>query len=170
MTFRPDLEAAARPEPRPPTARAPRAAYVHCGLFRIAPDGLERPGLCGAADELVLLIDIVMGTAAPTGPRELVVECWRGDLLRDRQRQQVPFTAGGRWSAAFRLHWTGRPDGSTRLRCRVLLDGQEIGDEQALLGRPEVDAQGRLAGPAPAASPATLLAFEQALLARLDDR
>ncbi len=90
------------------------------------------------------------------------MELWRGDRLRDRFQKPLEDATGGCWSYAFRLTWCASSPGSSRLIARVLLDGAEVARSAILLGRPDVDAQGRFADIATRpASAATLLSFER---------
>jgi hypothetical protein len=118
---------------------------------------LVRPG-----DEVVLWVEARAGHRS----RELVVEFWRGDQLRDRWRQRL--RPGADIAQALRLRW-GEAGVSARLTCRVLIDGREVARRTALLGPGAVDAQGRFADGAAArgASPATLLAFTDELRRQL---
>jgi hypothetical protein len=108
-----------------------------------------RPG-----DELILWLEAWTGRL----PHELAVELWRGDQLRDCWTWQLE--RGARLSQALRLRW-GNAGGSSRLTCRVLIDGREVARRTALVAPGTFDAQGRFAeDPAgQRASPATLLAF-----------
>jgi hypothetical protein len=137
-------------------------ADVRCGLFRITPAGPERAGLVCPGDELVLFVEVRAGGR----PRELVVELLRGDRPRDRWRQRLEADV----NLAFRLR-RGEGLGSSRLTCRVMLDGREVACETALIGPGPADAQGRFASDAvlPSASPATLLAFAGELQRQLAD-
>jgi hypothetical protein len=145
-----------------PGPEQPGLASVRCGLYRVGREGAGAAGLVGQGDEVVLWVEVRAGWRA----RELVVELWRGDRLRDRGRLRL--RRGVSVSRLWRLRW-GEAGGSSRLTCRVLVDGREVARRAALLGPGAVDAQGRFAGGAPArgASPATLLAFTDELRRRL---
>jgi hypothetical protein len=125
---------------------------VRWGLYVLEGNRLRRPGLVGPAEELVLL-------ASVTGPpARITVELYRGDRLRDRQ-EWAPAPAGGETVVAVHLGRSATLTGSGRLRCRLLLDGREIGERTVLLGPNAIDAQGRFAEtPGAAASDATRLA------------
>jgi hypothetical protein len=118
---------------------------------------MVRPGA-----ELVLLLEVPIGHR----PCDLAVEFWRGEQLRDSWRRRLD-SAG--IAMAMRLHW-GEARASSRLTCRVLIDGREVARQTALLGPCTFDAQGRfLDGTEPqTASPATLLAFTAELQRQLD--
>jgi hypothetical protein len=129
-----------------------------CAFYRITASGPQRTGLIQAGEELVLALEIRAGGQ----PREVVVEFWRGDRRRDRWVHHLG--SGDEEHRLFRLHW-GETGGSSRLTCRVLIDGREVARRTALLGPGQVDAQGRLPDrdAARAVSAATLLAFTQEL-------
>src|SRR5262249_15686753 len=99
---------------------------IRCGLYRIAPEGAARAGLVRPGDELVLWVE----APAYVGTRWLLVELWRGDRLRDRWGQRLERGAGR--NVVFRLCW-GEGGSSSRLTCRVLLDGREVARQTALL-------------------------------------
>jgi hypothetical protein len=77
--------------------------------------------------------------------------------------------SNGSARVAVRLRWGKRPGASSRLICRVALDGQQVGRWTVLLMPDTVDAQGRLqTETARPASEATRLAYESAFRALLD--
>lgn len=78
---------------------------------------------------------------------ELAVELWRGDVRRSCLREQVRLTHGGSRSAAYRLRWSERPDASSRITCRVLLNDRVALEQCVLVGRPQVEAHGRTESP-----------------------
>ena len=129
-----------------------------CGLYRITASGPQETGLIQSGEELVLAVEVRAGGQ----PREILVEFWRGDRRRDRWVHHLG--PGDEEQRVFRLHW-GETRGSSRLTCRVLIDGREVARRTALLGPGRVDAQGRL--PSGAAvrevSAASLLAFAEEL-------
>jgi hypothetical protein len=125
---------------------------VRWGVYVVEGNRLRRPGLVGPAEELVLLVAVTPAAA------RLTVELYRGDRLRDRQ-EWAPAADAGEAVLAVRLGRSATWAGSSRLRCRLLLDGREVGERTVLLGPPAIDAQGRFAGsPGAAASDATRLA------------
>jgi hypothetical protein len=148
---------------RPADEGSPEPASIRAGLYHLTPEGPSRAGLVRSDDGLVLLVEVVTGDH----PRELMVEFWRGDRLRDQWGRRL--NAGERLSLAFRLRW-GAPGASSRLTCRILIDGRPVIRRTALLGEEPVDAQGRLANgiASRAASLATLLAFRDELRRHLD--
>jgi hypothetical protein len=147
----------------------PNPPWIHCGLYRLGPDGLRKPGLVRSEDELVLLIEIDPGGRMRPGASNLTVELWRGDRLRDQRRSHLRPASSGRTVLALRLDWGRGKDGSARLSCRVRLDGREVARLEMLLGQPAIDAQGRFRDDTPNnASTATLLAFVRQLEDRLD--
>jgi hypothetical protein len=105
------------------------------------------------------------------GPRrddsELIVELDRGDELRHRLRQPVDWSRGP-GCVALRLHWGARPGASSRLTCRLTLDGLAVGERTVLLLPDAVDAQGRFRSGGAAASANTRLVCERAFQALLD--
>jgi hypothetical protein len=102
--------------------------------------------------------------AVVTPPTRLTVELYRGDRLRDRQEWTPPPHGDGEAVFAVRLGRSATRLGSARLRCRLLIDGREVGQRTVLLGAPVIDAQGRLAElPAAAPSVATQLAYVRLL-------
>jgi hypothetical protein len=140
---------------------------VTSAIYRLSGGNLLEPGLPGPADELVLLVDLT--TDPPRSPPhrdiELAVELWRGEQMRDRFRQMLGPGKRGRWWFAFRLKRGASPTASSRLIARVLLDGSEVARSVVLLGRPDIDAQGRFpAEPERPASAQTLVRFEAEFL------
>src|SRR5262249_28985851 len=126
-------------------------------VYVVEGDRLREPGLVGPEDELILLAAVTPSAARVT------VELYRGDVLRDR-RDLAPAAVNGETVLAVRLGRSTNPAGSSRRRCRLLIDGLEIGRRTVLLDRPVVDAQGRLAGaPVAAPSEATRLAYVRLL-------
>jgi hypothetical protein len=148
---------------RPAEEGSPEPASIRAGLFHLTREGPSRAALIRPDDELVLLVEAVMGGC----PRELTVEFWRGDCLRDRWARRLE--AGERLSLAFRLRW-GVPGASSRLTCRILIEGRQVIRRTALLGEGPVDAQGRFVNgvASRAASSATLRAFRDELRRQLD--
>jgi hypothetical protein len=131
--------------------------HVEWGVFVVEGDRLRRPGLVGPADELVLL------AAVRPAPAWVAAELYRGDVLRDRCEVR-PAPDATEAALALRLGRGAALAGSTRLRCRLLVNGRRIGEHTVLLGAPAIDAQGRLTeGPAALASDATQLALTRAL-------
>jgi hypothetical protein len=113
-------------------------------------------------DELILWLEAQAGRL----PHGLAVELWRGEQLRDRWTWQL--VRGASLSQALRLRW-GEAGTSSRLTCRVLIDGREVARRTALMAPGAFDAQGRFADDPSAqrASPATLLAFGDELQRQL---
>jgi hypothetical protein len=147
----------------------PNPPWIRCGIYRIGPEGLSKPGLVRSDDELVLLIEIDPGGRARPGEGNLTVELWRGDRLRDQRQFRLRRASDGRTALALRLDWGRGQGGSARLSCRVRLDGREVARPEVLLGQPAIDAQGRFRDDTPNnASTATLLAFVRQLEDRLD--
>ena len=129
---------------------------VRWGVYVVEGQRLRRPALVRPAEELVLLVVV-------TPPTRLTVELYRGDRLRDRQEWTPPHR-DGEAVFAVRLGRSATRLGSARLRCRLLIDGREVGQRTVLLGAPVIDAQGRLAEPLAAApSVATRLAYVRLL-------
>jgi hypothetical protein len=129
---------------------------VRWGVYVVEGQRLRRPMLVRPAEELVLL-------AVVTPPTPLTVELYRGDRLRDRQEWTPPH-GDGEAVLAVRLGRSATLRGSARLRCRLLIDGREVGQRTVLLGAPVFDAQGRLAElPADVPSEATRLAYVRLL-------
>jgi hypothetical protein len=138
-----------------PTRIAP-AYRVRWGVYVVEGGGLRPAGLVGSADELVLLAVVT------PSPGRITAELYRGDVLRDR-RQWRP---GGVDEAVLAMQLGRGPTrgGSSRLRCRLLIDGGVIGERTVLLGRPAIDAQGRLAeAPPTEPSEPTRLAYARLL-------
>jgi hypothetical protein len=108
---------------------------------------LRKPGLVGPTEKLVLLVRVT------PAPARIAVELYRGDQLRDRQ-EWTPQPIDGVAELAVGLGRSATLTGSSRLRCRLHVDGHLIGERTILLGRPAVDAQGRLAGQPAVASAA----------------
>jgi len=153
---------------------------VRSGVFRVTPDGLESPRLVRPADELVLLVHVLPRSRSPSEDHlrtfvrpdaDVTIELWRGNTLRDRVVQPLSTTPVQPVSLAHRLHWSDRPNASSRLRCRVLVGGRPISQFEILLGQPAVDAQGRFGAPDERLpTQATLVAYVQELEARLSLR
>jgi hypothetical protein len=138
-----------------PTRLAP-VYRVRWGVYVVEGDCLRRPGLVGSADDLVLL------AAVTPPPERITVELYRGNVLRDRRDWRPG--AQGEAMLAMRLGRGAATAGSSRLRCRLLIDGGVAGERTVLLGRPAIDAQGRLAGaPPPEPSEPTRLAYARLL-------
>src|SRR5262249_49933410 len=88
------------PDRRPPVTPPPTGpGWIRCELYQITPEGPSRARLIQPGAELVLCIEVGTGSRS----RELVVEFWRGDHLRDRWRQQ--FGRGVNVALALRLYW-----------------------------------------------------------------
>jgi hypothetical protein len=152
-----------RPEPPPPEVA------VRCALLRGPDTALVPARTAGPGDELLLVLEVAGSALYPDGRGELTVEVWRGDRLRDRRRLQAAWGRSAPFVAAWRLRRGEGSGGSSRLECRVWLDGRPLARAGVLLGRPEVDAQGRLAGRAVPASEPTLLAFVRRLESMLEE-
>lgn len=123
---------------------------VRCRIVRIEGSGLVPTATAGPSDELVLLIAVPAGTAA----RRLRIDIVRGDDCRDTRLESIDAFAGP-VVLACRLHWRDRPGASTRLSCRVFLDGTPAASAAVLLLPRQADAQGRLnaAPPVPMSGP-----------------
>jgi len=122
-------------------------------VVRVDGTRIAAPGLTGSGDEVVLLVEVDPDAAG----RELAVDLLRGDERRGGWQGRVG-TDGV--LVALRLHWDPARPASSRLICRVSLDGREVARRTVLLGQPTVDAQGRFAGNTPPnASNATVLAY-----------
>jgi hypothetical protein len=136
---------------------------IRSGLCRITSDGPMHAGLVRPGDELVLWVEVHAGDR----PRTLTVEFWRGERLRDRWEQRLD--RGVAVARVFRLHRSGAAM-SSRLICRLLVDGREVARQTALVAPAPADSQGRFAeGSAPPpASAATLLAFVEELACIVD--
>jgi hypothetical protein len=146
----------------------PDLPRVECVICRLVGDAPEPALVAGPGDELALLIEIQPGREVRSAPSELVVELDRGEQVRARLRQWVDWSAGPA-RVALRLRWGAGRRVSSRLTCRVSLDGRPVGRETVLLMPGGVDAQGRFAaGEAGPASEATRLAYEHAWQALLD--
>jgi len=140
------------PDPASPAS----PARVRWRVYVVEGQRLRRQVLVRPTEKLVLL-------AVVTPPTRLTVELYRGDRLRDRQEWTPPHR-DGEAVFAVRLGRSATLLGSARLRCRLLIDGREVGQQTVLLGAPVIDAQGRLAGlPAGAPSEATRLAYVRLL-------
>jgi hypothetical protein len=140
---------------------------VTAAICRLSDGNLHVPGLSGPSDELVLLVELATDRLQSLLHRgaELTIELWRGEQMRDRFRQALGSGERGRWSFAFRLKRGTSPTASSRLMARVLLDGSEVARSVVLLGRPDVDAQGRFPEePGRPASAQTLASFEAEFL------
>jgi len=132
----------------------PAPGTLRCGLYVLTPEGPQPAGLIRPGMEIVFTLQVAAGGR----PCDVAVEFHRGDRLRDHWEQRLP--TGTELTRVWRLRW-GEAGGSSRLICRVLIDGREMARRTALLGPEAADAQGRLAGSESAASPATLLAFAE---------
>jgi hypothetical protein len=150
-------------EPQQPLS----APVVRCGIYRLTATGLERPSLVRPDDLLVLLIELGPTNEWHHNSCSLCIEFWRGDELRDRIECQIELKNGEAWSRAIRLCWRDRA-ASSRLCCRVLLNGNCVTSCRALLGSMRIDGQGRFVeGWADGGSSATMVAYEQELERRL---
>src|SRR3954451_3287512 len=91
---------------------------VSWGVYVVADNRLRRPTLVAPEDELVLL-------AVVTPPAPVAVELYRGDALRDRR--DWPADRGrGDMVVAVALGRGAALAGSSRLRCRLLVNGHEV--------------------------------------------
>jgi hypothetical protein len=121
----------------------------------------------------MLLVEIRPGGGLRRAASEVVVELDRGEQARHRLRRSVDWSAGPA-QLALRLRWGQRAEGSSRLICRVSVDGRPVGRSTVLLMPDSVDAQGRFREGERAAPPsaATRLAYARALQGLLagDDR
>ena len=129
------------------------APSVSWGIYVVEAGRLRSPRLVGPDEELVLVAKV------HPAPECITVELYRGDVLRDWREWH-----DGQVVLAVALGRSATLSGSTRLRCRLLVDGRVIGQRTVLLGPPAIDAQGRLAAaPAAAVSEATRLAYVRLL-------
>jgi len=136
--------------------RCPGGIQLRLNVVRLTASGVERPVLAVPGEDLVLLLQLRSGRLDHR-PHELAVELLRGEERRHQWRGRLNSTE---MDLALALTWSARTGVSSGLVCRVLLDGSELARHTVLLGRPNVDAQGRLPKePAPSASQATLLAY-----------
>jgi hypothetical protein len=135
-----------------------------CAIWRVAGDTLTPAHIAWPEDELVLLIEILPAVGPRRAASEVVVELERGEQVRDRLRRSVDWSAGPA-QLALRLCWGQRANGSSRLVCRVSVDGRPVGRSTVLLMPDGVDAQGRFREGERAALPssATRLAYARAL-------
>src|SRR5262249_15958623 len=103
------------------------------------------------------------GNARDLAPVLMVtLELYRGDQLRDTQRVQL--SEANERTCVYRLSWGDTPGSSSRLTALVRIGGVEVARSEVLLGRPGVDAQGRLADPSEQpASERPLRAYQDAL-------
>jgi len=139
------------------------------GVFRHTAAGWQECDFVAAGDEPVLLVESTAGTDFSGQAVRVTIELYRGDALRDRRCEDVEFCTGNRWRTAFRLGWSDRSGASSRLGCRILADGRRVGDLRVLIGRPQVDAQGRIEQSRDEnASPQTMIAYGECLLARIN--
>jgi hypothetical protein len=134
-----------------------------CQLLRMSPSLTGPVHTARPGDELVLLVELPAAVAV----RVLAVELFRGADRRDGWECVVPSSAITTQRVC-RLRWRDRPDASSRLTCRVHLDGRQIGEPSVLLVGSGVDAQGRLSAPPPTGMSdhtrmAVLGAFDQLL-------
>ncbi|HKM55601.1 MAG TPA: hypothetical protein VJY33_19505 [Isosphaeraceae bacterium] len=149
--------------PRYPAIDDQPRLRVACGIYRVDEASLAAPGLAGPTDELLHLIDLTTDPVRCPLRRnvELTVELWRGENLRDRFQHALMAGDRSRWTFAFRLARGASSPGSSRLIARILLDGIEVARSMVLLGRPDIDAQGRFRdGASRPASAQTLVSFE----------
>jgi hypothetical protein len=139
----------------------PRAA---CAIWRVAGDTLTPARVAWPGDELLLLVEIRPGAGLRRAASEVIVELDRGEQVRDRLRGSVDWSTGPA-QLALRLRWGQRAEGSSRLVCRVSVDGRPVGRSTVLLMPDSVDAQGRFREGERAAPPsvATRLAYARAL-------
>jgi hypothetical protein len=143
----------------------PNSSPTRCYIARleagaVLPTATARPG-----DELVLIVEV----APARHCRRLAVDFLRGADLRDCWEQTLSPSAELA-VLGYRLRWRDRAGASTRLTCRVRLDGRIIGSPTVLL-TPGADSQGRFdAPPASAMSEPTRLAFLDAFGRLLDRR
>ena len=144
---------------------------MQCGLYKLIADSLVSPRVASQGDELLLLVELTAQGEGTAAPSDLTVELWRGDELRDRQQRAITKADRGSWTAAVRLSWGDRGAASSRLMCRVMLDGHEVFRRLLLIAELGVDAQGKLAPASDRpASAATMIAYERALAAQLGNR
>jgi hypothetical protein len=129
---------------------------VRWGVYAVEGDHLRPAGLVGPKQELVL-VAIVSPGGLP-----IAIELYRGERLRDRQ-EWTPPSVNDESLLAVRLGRSALLAASSRLRCRLLVDGLAIGQRTVLLA-PTIDAQGRLAEtPMSVSSEATHLAYVRLL-------
>jgi hypothetical protein len=144
---------------RTPTAPPP---MIDCAIFRVERGRLEAPDLAGTGDELVLLLGLSREVASTEASSEVVVEFWRGDRLRDSHRLSLGLLQAEGGRRLYRLRWGDTPTASVRLSVRLVIDRRELARAEVLLGRPLVDAQGRLVdAEGRQASPRTILSIER---------
>jgi hypothetical protein len=148
----------------------PDPPRVKCAICRFENGLPTSVAVARPEDELVLLVEVRPGGLG-RGASELMVELDRGEQVRHRVWQRVDCSAAP-VCVAMRLHWGQRPEASSRLTCRLFLDGQPVGRRTVLLMPDRVDAQGRFrAGQAAPPSEHTRIIYEnafQALLAGSD--
>ena len=125
---------------------------VRWGVFIVESDRLHPLGLVGPMDESVFVAIVTPGET------HITLELYRGDRLRDR-RQVPQALVDGKSVVAVRLGRSDSPTGSSRLRCRLLVNDVAIGERTVLLGAPAIDAQGRLTESPGAATEATRMAY-----------
>jgi hypothetical protein len=144
----------------------PASVRARCAVYRVDDSRLGLASVVGPRDEALLLVRVGRGQTPLPAVAELTVELYRGDQLRDQHRSVLPTARP--YTLALRLRWGDR-GGSSRLTCRVLLNGRSAAQCEVLLAA-GADAQGRLpSGPSDTPmSDATRLTCEQALRSLLD--
>jgi hypothetical protein len=149
-----------------PWHRTADGSRLRAGLFRPGWTNLEPPGLAAPGEELLLVVQV-----RPTSSvrrRQLRVELYRGDTLRDVHSQEIATAATTPVELFLRLTSSLTPRRSARLTCRVHFDGVETTRLGVLLATAAADAQGRFRGDLDTAgSSATLLAFADLLAGQL---
>jgi hypothetical protein len=143
----------------------PNGWRLRCRVCRRTAEGVARAGLVQPGEEVYLLLELSAPGGVAAERPHLAVELWRGNECHHVRRQTVQET---RTRLAWRLSFGSGEGRSSRLRCRILLDGQEAATAVVLQGRPAVDAQGRLPSAGQAASPATLFAYQEELQRQVD--
>jgi hypothetical protein len=102
--------------------------------------------MVNSRDKVLLLVGIEFqddeGNRATIRTVCETVEVWRGDRLRHRLDRQLVLEPGRPQHEAFEINRGPGPH-STRLICRLLIDGTEVARLSCLEARLEVDAQGR---------------------------
>lgn len=145
---------------------------VTAGFFQRVGTTWQRVRTAQAMAEVVFVVACRDEVADETpSQHELLIELWRGNQFRDRQVQEVSIVAGAPYQAAYRVTWSRRHSGSSRLQCRVVMDGREVGWWELLLQRFSIDAQGRLSLDVVShESRDTILAYQRELAALCDHR
>jgi hypothetical protein len=139
---------------------------VRAGLFRPGWRNLEPPGLATPGEELLLVVQV--HPTSSVRRRQLRVELYRGDALRDVHSQEIAADSTIPVELFLGLASSLTPGRSARLTCRVQFDGVEIARTGVLLATAAADAQGRFACDLDTAgSSATLLAFADLLAGQL---